>query len=115
MRNPAHAAEYEKNLVRLIKALRKDFNAPKAAFVCASLGQTDESDTTSGHGIIMQAMKNFASGKYKDELGDNIGFVYSKPLLDAPSSSSGHYGGNAKTYMNVGLALGAEMVKQLKK
>lgn len=115
MRNPAHAANYEKHLGLLLKALRKDFNAPKAAFVCASLGQTDESDTASGHGILMQAMKNFASGKYKDELGENIGFVYSKPLLDAPSSSSGHYGGNAKTYMNVGLALGAEMVKQLKK
>lgn len=115
MRNAAHAAEYEKNLGRLLKALRKDFNAPKAAFVCASLGQTDESDTESGHGKIMTAMKNFASGKYSQELGANIGFVYSKPLLDAPSSSSGHYGGNAKTYMNVGLALGEEMVKQLKK
>ena len=115
MRNASHTAEYEKNLVRLVKALRKDFNAPKAAFVCASLGQTDADDTKSGHGKIMQAMKNFASGKYKSELGDNIGFVYSKPLLDAPSGSSGHYGGNAKTYMNVGLGLGKEMAKQLQK
>ncbi|MEJ6571565.1 MAG: sialate O-acetylesterase [Akkermansiaceae bacterium] len=115
MRNAAHAAEYEKNLGRLLKALRKDFNAPKAAFVCASLGQTDESDTTSGHGKLMTAMKNFTGGKYSKEHGANLGFVYSKPLLDAPSSSSGHYGGNGKTYMNVGLALGEEMVKQLKK
>lgn len=115
MRNPAHAANYEKHLGLLLKALRKDFDAPEAAFVTASLGQTDESDTESGHGQILHAMKNFASGKYKDELGDNIGFVYAKPLLDAPSSSSAHYGGNAKTYMNVGLALGAEMVEQLKK
>ncbi|QTN34369.1 sialate O-acetylesterase [Akkermansiaceae bacterium] len=114
MRNPAHAANYEKHLGLLLKALRKDFNAPKAAFVSASLGQTDESDTESGHGILLHAMKNFASGKYKDELGENIGFVYSKPLLDAPSSSSAHYGGNAKTYMNVGLALGEAMVKLLK-
>ena len=115
MRNAAHTAEYETNLGRLLKSLRKDFNAPEAAFVCASLGQSDENDTSSNHGKILHAMKNFASGKYKGELGENIGFVYSKPLLDKPSSSSGHYGGNAKTYMNVGLALGAEMVKQLKK
>ncbi len=108
MRNKAHAAMYEENLGRLLKALRKDFNAPKAKFVCASLGQTDESDEESGHGKILHAMKSFAASS------EDIGFVYSKPLLDAPSSSSGHYGGNAKTYMNVGLALGAKMVELVK-
>lgn len=108
MRNKAHAATYEENLGRLLKALRKDFNAPNAKFVCASLGQTDESDEESGHGKILHAMKSFAASS------DDIGFVYSKPLLDAPSSSSGHYGGNAKTYMNVGLALGAKMVELVK-
>jgi len=114
MRNPGHAAMYEQNLVQLAKALRKDFNAPKAAFITASLGQTKEDDTTSGHGQILQGMKNFASGKYKAELGSNLGFVYTHPLSKG-SSSSAHYGGNAQTYMNVGLALGEEMVKQLKK
>ena len=114
MRNAAHVAYYEKNMIRLIKALREDFNAPKAAFVTASLGQSKESDTNSGHGKILQSMKSVASGKYKGEIGENIGFVYSHPLSKG-SSSSGHYGGNAQTYMNVGLALGAEMVKQLKK
>ena len=108
MRNPAHAANYEKHLGLLLAALRKDFNAPNAKFVSASLGQTDESDTTSGHGIILHAMKNFAASS------DDIGFVYSKPLLDAPSSSSGHYGGNAKTYMNVGLGLGEKMAELIK-
>jgi len=59
-------------------------------------------------------MKNFASGKYKAEFGDNLGFVYTHPLSKG-SSSSAHYSGNAQTYMNVGLEMGAEMVKQLKK
>lgn len=108
MRNAAHAANYEKHLGLLLAALRKDFNAPKAKFVCASLGQTDESDTTSGHGIILHAMKNFAASS------QDIGFVYSKPILDAPGSSSAHYSGNAKTYMNVGLALGAKMAELVK-
>jgi hypothetical protein len=31
------------------------------------------------------------------------------------SSSNAHYGGNAKTYMNVGLAMGKAMVELLKK
>ena len=114
MRDAGHASRYETNLVSLVKSLRKDFNAPKAAFVTASLGQTNEDDTTSGHGVILHAMKTFASGKYKSELGDNLGFVYTHPL-SLGSSSSGHYGGNAQTYMNVGLALGEEMVEQLKK
>ena len=113
MRNPAHYNNYEKNLVALIKDLRKTFNAPKAAFVTASLGQTQEGDTTSGHGVIMQAMKNVASGKYASELGDNIGFVYTNPLSKGGSSSS-HYDGNAETYMNVGLAMGEAMTKLLK-
>jgi hypothetical protein len=38
--NAAHASRYEQNLVHFIKQLRKDFNAPKAKFVCATLGQT---------------------------------------------------------------------------
>lgn len=113
MRNPAHAAMYEQNLVNLLKALRKDFDAPKAAFVSASLGQTKEDDTESGHGKILHAMKNFASGKYKDELGSNIGFVYTHPLSKG-SSSSAHYSGNAQTYMNVGLALGKKMAELAK-
>lgn len=114
MRNPAHTAAYEKNLVQLLKSLRKDFNAPKAAFVTASLGQTKEDDKESGHGKILQSMKTFTSGKYSKELGDNLGFVYTHPLSKG-NSSSGHYGRNAQTYMNVGLEMGKEMVKQLKK
>lgn len=113
MRNAAHAAMYEKNLVQLIQALRKDFNAPRAAFVTASLGQTKEDDTTSGHGQILQAMKAVAGGKYAKELGDKLGFVYTHPLSQG-GSSSGHYGGNAQTYMNVGLSMGEAMAKLLK-
>jgi hypothetical protein len=108
MRNKAHAAMYEQNLGYLLKALRKDFNAPEAKFVCASLGQTEEGDTDSGHGKILQAMKSFAAGS------DDIGFVYTHPLSKG-SSSSAHYGGNAQTYMNVGLAMGEKMVELLKK
>jgi hypothetical protein len=111
--NKAHAALYEQNLVNLAKALRKDFNAPNAAFVTASLGQTEEG-ATSTDGQILNAMKSFASGKYKDELGENLGFVYTHPLSKG-SSSNAHYGGNAETYMNVGLAMGEEMTKQIKK
>lgn len=112
--NPAHYNRYEANLVNLIKNLRKDFDSPKAAFVCASLGQTQESNTETPDGKILQAMKNVASGKYAAELGNNIGFVYTHPLSKG-SSSNAHYGNNAETYMNVGLGMGEKMVEMLKK
>ncbi|MGD7654165.1 MAG: sialate O-acetylesterase [Verrucomicrobiales bacterium] len=35
-----HATRYEQNLVTFIKALRTEFNAPDAKFVCATLGQS---------------------------------------------------------------------------
>jgi hypothetical protein len=113
MRDPAYYETYEKHLVALIKALRKEFNAPDAPFVTASLGQTEESDTTSGHGVIMQAMKNVADPSKHSDLG-KVSFVYTHPL-SMGSSSSAHYSGNAKTYMNVGLGMGEAMVDLMKK
>jgi hypothetical protein len=111
MRDPAYFNTYEKHLVNLIKSLRKDFDAPNAPFVTASLGQTEEG-ATDGAGKIHDAMKAVASDKYAD-LG-KVGFVYTHPLSKG-GSSSGHYNGNAETYMNVGLAMGEKMVELIKK
>ena len=108
MRVPAHFNTYENNLRELIKCLRKDFNAPGAPFVTASLGQTVEGDK-SGHGVILDAMKAVAESK-DPEFAGTVGFVYTNPLSKG-GSSSGHYNGNAETYMNVGLAMGAKMAE----
>jgi hypothetical protein len=47
-RSAALSSRYEKNLVHLIKQLRKDFHAQHAKFVCASLGQTKKGATEGG-------------------------------------------------------------------
>ena len=111
-RSAALSSRYEKNLVHLIKRLRKDFNAPRAKFVSATLGQT-EKGATDGGGKILEAM--FAvdgkSGKYREFKG-NVATVYTHPLSKG-GSSGGHYGGNAETYMNVGEAMGKAMVDLL--
>jgi hypothetical protein len=52
------------------------------------------------------------SGKYPEFKG-NVASVYTHPLSKG-SSSGGHYGGNAETYMNIGEAMGEAMVKLLK-
>ena len=51
-------------------------------------------------------------GKYPEFKG-NVATVYTHPLSKG-SSSGGHYGGNAVTYMNVGEAMGAAMVELLR-
>jgi hypothetical protein len=107
---PYWAERYETNLVQLIKALRVEFDAPDAKFVCATLGQT-EKGAGGNDGKILEAM--FAvdgeSGKYPQFKGD-VATVYSHPLSKGGASNS-HYGGNAETYMNVGEAMGKAMVE----
>jgi len=104
------ATRYEYNLVNLIKVLRKQFNAPNAPFVTASLGQTVKG-STSPDGLILDAMLNVdgTSGKYPEFKG-NVAAVYTHPLSEG-GSSGGHYGKDARTYMNVGEAMGAAMAK----
>jgi len=49
-----HAAHYEENLVRFIKSLRKDFNAPHAKFVLGTLGEAKKGSGGNG-GKILEA------------------------------------------------------------
>ena len=111
---PAHASRYEQNLVKLIEQLRKDFDAPKAKFVCATLGQTDKDSAKGNEKLILDATLavDGKSGKYKQFKG-NVASVYTKPLSQG-GASNGHYSGNSKTYMDVGLGMGEAMVELLK-
>ena len=81
-RNKAHASKYEENLIALLGSLRKDFDAPEAKLVIATLGQTKK-DATGTHGQIINAMFNVAgeSGKYPENK-NKVATVYSHPLRD---------------------------------
>jgi len=103
--NAAHSAMYGKNLNQLFKALRAEFGAPKAKMVVATLGQTNKEKASGNEKLIIEGMFAFGE-KHKGEAA----VVYTNPL-SMGSSSNAHYGGNAKTYMNVGLAMGEAMVK----
>mgnify|MGYP002622000529 CR=1 FL=1 len=95
---------YDKNLAFLFNDLRKDFNAPNAKFVCATLGEHDKSATLS------QKMFDFAA---MPEFKDQAAVFYSKPV--SKGGSGGHYGGDPETYMNVGEGMGKLMVELLQK
>jgi hypothetical protein len=110
MRNAAHFEKYEENLIQLIKELRKDFEAPDALFVTASLGQTKKG-SNGGDGKILDAMEAVAKSD-DPELEGKVAFVYTHPL-SMGGSSSGHYSGNPETYMNIGEAMGKAMAELL--
>jgi len=110
--NAGHAAQYEANLVRLIKRLRQDFDAPEAKFVLATLGEAVKGSGGNGGKILeAQLAVDGASGKYPEFKG-NVATVYAHPLSKGGSGNS-HYNGNAETYMDVGEAMGNAMVKLL--
>jgi hypothetical protein len=110
----ALAARYEKNLVTLIQALRKDFNAPKAKFVLGTLGEAEKGKVSGPAGDVFNAHMavDGETGKYPEFKG-SVSTVYTNPLSKG-GSGNGHYNGNVETYTNVGLAMGEAMVKLLK-
>jgi hypothetical protein len=110
--NAGHAARYEENLVRFIQQLRRDFAAPHAKFVLATLGEaTKGSGGNGGKVLAAQLAVDGASGKHPEFRG-NVATVYAHPLSKGGSGNS-HYDGNAETYMDVGEAMGKAMVELL--
>ena len=111
--NAGHAAHYEKNLVHFIKTIRKEFNAPNAKFVLATMGESVKgSEGNSGKVLDAQLAVDGTSGKYP-EFKDNVATVYTHPMAQG-GRGNGHYGGKAEVYMDVGEAMGHAMLELLK-
>ena len=117
--NAAHASRYEQNLVHFIKTLRKEFDAPKAPFVLATIAFGGKD--LKGHGLTVanaQLAVSGEKGKYPEFKG-NVKTVDARPFWRdksvSPSGAGYHYNHNAETYMEVGDALGRAMAELLKK
>ena len=110
--NPGHAARYEENLVAFIKALRKEFNAPNAKFVLATMGESVKSGGGLGGQVLDAHLAvDGATGKYPEFKG-NVATIYTHPMAQG-GSGNGHYGGKAEVYMDVGEAMGQAMADLL--
>ena len=94
---------YDKNLAFLFNDLKKDFNAPNAKFVCATLGEHDMNAPLSKKMFDFVALPEFK---------DQAAVFFTQPVANGGSSGS-HYGGNGETYMNVGEGMGKAMVELL--
>jgi hypothetical protein len=112
--NPAWATRYEVNMANFIKAVRKDFAAPNAKFVLATLGEATKGSGGSGGKVLdAQLAVDGTSGKHPEFKG-NVATVYSNPISKG-GKGQGHYGGNPETYMDIGEAMGRAMAELLKK
>jgi hypothetical protein len=110
--NPGHAAKYEENLVRFIKAVRKEFSAPDAKFVLGTIGESVKGSGGNGGKVLEGHLAvDGTSGKYPEFKG-NVATIYTHPMAQG-GSGNGHYGGKAEVYMDVGEAMGQAMVELL--
>lgn len=117
--NPAHASRYERNLVHLIKTLRKEFDAAEAKFVLATIafGGWD----LKGPGLTIANAQLGVSGDQgkSPESAGNVKTVEARDFWRekdvSPSGAGYHYNHNAETYMEVGDALGRAMANLLRK
>ena len=112
-----YADRYEQNLVHLIKTLRKEFDAPNAPFVIATIGF--DGWNMSSHALTVanaQLAVSGDKGKYPEFKG-NVMTVETRDFWRTPEQSPRnqgfHYNQNAETYMLVGEALGKGMLELL--
>ena len=111
--NPGHASRYEKNLVHFIKQVRKEFNAPNAKFVLATMGESAKGGGGPGGQVLdAQLAVDGTTGKYPEFKG-NVATIYTNPMAQGGSGNA-HYGGKAEVYMDVGEAMGKAMAGLLK-
>ena len=101
-------------MVHFIKTLRREFNAPGARFVLATLGESQKGSKGPG-GLVLDAQLavDGETGKYPEFKG-NVATVYTHPMAQG-GSGNGHYGGKAEVYMDVGEAMGRAMARLLGK
>lgn len=116
--NEVHAQRYEQNLVHLIKTLRKDFQAPDAPFVVATIGfggwEMEGNTLTVANAQLAVSGER---GKYPEFKG-NVTTVetrdFWRSVEESPKNQGYHYNQNAETYLNVGQAMGKGMIELLK-
>ncbi|MEN0005186.1 MAG: sialate O-acetylesterase [Bacteroidota bacterium] len=113
----AYLNEYESNLYHLVDDVRNDLDAPNLPVVIANSGHggfplSDDPWVQSMQTMVSPAQEAVACN---DSLfGGRVGFVDTKPFfLDAsesPEDAIHHFNNNALTFLNIGKALGDEMI-----
>jgi len=107
-------AEYEQNLVNLIKDVRIEFKNPELPVVIGELGNGGP-QANPNMLAIRRAQANAAA---QPEFKGTVSFVktssFARPAKDSPNVGHGHHWfGNAESYFLIGDAMGRRMLKLL--
>jgi alpha-galactosidase len=116
--NPVHAGRYETNLANLVKALRKDYDAPNARFVLATIAFDGWKLAEPGLAVA-NAQLAVGDPKRHPEFEGSVKCIEARDFWReaevSPKNQGYHYNRNAGTYMDVGLSLGWAMAELLGK
>ncbi|MCD6347781.1 MAG: T9SS type A sorting domain-containing protein [Bacteroidales bacterium] len=110
--------EYESNLYHLVNDVRNDLGNPDLPIVIASSGQ---GGFERSNDLWVQNMQNIVSvaqenvGCNDSIYGGRVGYVETKQyyldLEASPQNAIHHFNQNALTYLNIGKAMGNEMIR----
>lgn len=111
---------YESNLIHLVNDVRADLGNPDLPFVIASSGHGGYALSSDGWVRDMQEIVSVAQeevGCDDETYGGRLGFVDTKPYFkeedESPQAAVHHFNNNAETYLNIGKALGEEMISAI--
>ncbi|MBT3545330.1 MAG: T9SS type A sorting domain-containing protein [Saprospiraceae bacterium] len=110
--------EYESNLNHLINDVRSDLDIPDLPFVIANSGHGGFTQSNDGWVRSMQEVVSVAQenvGCNDSIYGGKVGFVNTKLFYkeeeESPQNAIHHFHNNAETFLNIGKAIGKEMIK----
>ncbi len=110
--NDKFVEEYEVNMVKFIRDVRKDLKAPNLPFVIAETGMTGPTEKDQQALKLMQAQ---AAATRRTEWKGTVGFVRTQNFWrdekDSPSDQGYHWNSNAETYWLIGQSMGREMLR----
>jgi len=108
--NDKFNAEYESNLARFIRDIRKDLGAPSLPFVIAETGMSGPEEK---HPRALSLMKAQAAVAERPEFKGNVAFVSTKEFWrsqdQSPNGQGYHWNSNAETHYLIGDAMGEAM------
>lgn len=106
---------YEKNLVNLIRDLRKDLNAPKMSVVVATVGFHGYRISSGPWQGVWEAQMAVGDPKQHPEFAGTVASVdtrdFWREVVESPKEQDYHYNRNAETYLLVGEAMGRAMAR----
>jgi alpha-galactosidase len=108
--NQKFNAEYESNMARFIRDIRKDLGAPALPFVIAETGMNGPEEKNPRALSLMKAQAAVAE---RPEFKGNVAFVgtraFWRPKEQSPNGQGYHWNSNAETHYLIGAAMGEAM------